>query len=85
MRDAAVIGVGMTKFGELWKQSFWDIFVEASLKAIENAGVRLTTQITDCDINKIEIGQKVRLVFRKIQDEGRSNLHCYGYIAVVIE
>jgi acetyl-CoA C-acetyltransferase len=39
MRDVAVVGVGMTKFGELWKNSFRDIFVEASLKAIENSGV----------------------------------------------
>ena len=39
MRDVAVIGVGMTKFGELWSKSIKDIFVEAALKAIENANV----------------------------------------------
>src|SRR4030066_1382680 len=39
MKDVAVVGVGMTKFGELWESSFRDIFVEASLKAIENSGV----------------------------------------------
>jgi len=39
MRDVAVIGFGMTKFGELWNKSIKDIFVEASLNAIENAGV----------------------------------------------
>jgi len=39
MKDVAVIGIGMTKFGELWNKSIKDIFVEASLKAIENAGV----------------------------------------------
>ena len=39
MKDVAVVGVGMTKFGELWKKSLRDIFVEASLKAIENSGV----------------------------------------------
>lgn len=39
MRDVVVIGAGMTKFGELWNKSIKDIFVEASLKAIENAGV----------------------------------------------
>ena len=37
--EVAVVGVGMTKFGELWKKSLRDIFVEASLKAIENSGV----------------------------------------------
>jgi acetyl-CoA C-acetyltransferase len=39
MRDVAVIGVGMTQFGELWGKSIKDIFVEAALKAIKNAGV----------------------------------------------
>jgi len=39
MRDVAVIGVGMTNFGELWSKSIKDIFVEAALKAIQNAGV----------------------------------------------
>lgn len=39
MRDVVVIGAGMTKFGELWDQSIRDIFTEAALKAIEDAGV----------------------------------------------
>jgi len=40
MRDVVVIGAGMTKFGELWDKSIRDIFVEAALKAIEDAGVK---------------------------------------------
>ncbi len=40
MRDVIVIGAGMTKFGELWDKSIKDIFVEAALKAIEDAGVK---------------------------------------------
>lgn len=39
MRDVAIIGAGMTKFGELWSQSIRDMFAEAALKALENAGV----------------------------------------------
>jgi acetyl-CoA C-acetyltransferase len=39
MRDVAVIGMGMTKFGELWGRSIKDIFVEAAERAIEDAGV----------------------------------------------
>lgn len=39
MRDVAIIGVGMTKFGELWDQSIRDMFAEAGLKAMESAGV----------------------------------------------
>ncbi|MBC8358292.1 MAG: thiolase domain-containing protein [Candidatus Aminicenantes bacterium] len=39
MRDVAVIGVGMTKWGELWEKSFRDIFVESALLALDDAGV----------------------------------------------
>ena len=39
MRDVYVIGCGMTKFGEIWESSFRDLFVEAGLKAIKDAGV----------------------------------------------
>jgi acetyl-CoA C-acetyltransferase len=39
VREVAVIGVGMTKFGELWSQSLRDIFVEAAIKAIDDAHV----------------------------------------------
>lgn len=49
-----------------------------------NDGVRLTMQVADVDVNTVEIGQKVKIVFRRIQDEGKSGLHCYGYKAVVI-
>ncbi|MCD6317773.1 thiolase domain-containing protein [Candidatus Aerophobetes bacterium] len=39
MRDVAIIGTGMTKFGELWDKSLHEIFVEAALKAIDDSGV----------------------------------------------
>ncbi|BAT72364.1 acetyl-CoA C-acetyltransferase [Thermosulfidibacter takaii ABI70S6] len=39
MRDVAVIGIGMTKFGELWNKNLRELFVEAALKAIKDAGV----------------------------------------------
>ncbi len=39
MRDVAVIGVGMQKWGELWTQSLRDIFVESALMAMDDAGV----------------------------------------------
>lgn len=38
MRDVAVIGTGMTNFGELWGQSLRDLFVEAALGALDSAG-----------------------------------------------
>lgn len=39
MREVAVIGVGMTKWGELWEKSLRNIFVETALLALEDAGV----------------------------------------------
>ncbi len=39
MREVAVIGIGMTKWGECWKSSLRDLFVEAALKAMDDAGI----------------------------------------------
>lgn len=39
MRDVAVVGVGMQKWGELWTKSLRDIFVESALLAMDDAGV----------------------------------------------
>ncbi len=39
MRDVAVIGIGMTKWGELWKKSLRDIYVETALLALDDAGI----------------------------------------------
>jgi acetyl-CoA C-acetyltransferase len=39
MREVAIIGVGMTHFGELWGQGIRDMFAEAGLKAMKDAGV----------------------------------------------
>lgn len=38
MRDVAIIGCGMTKFGRLEGKGLMDLLVEASLKAIDDAG-----------------------------------------------
>jgi acetyl-CoA C-acetyltransferase len=39
MREVAVIGVGMTRWGELWEKSLRTIFVETALLALDDAGV----------------------------------------------
>jgi acetyl-CoA C-acetyltransferase len=39
MRDVAVIGAGCTTFGEKWNVSFRNLFVEAGILALEDAGV----------------------------------------------
>jgi len=39
MKEVAIIGFGMTKFGELWDKSLRDLMSEAGLAAISNAAV----------------------------------------------
>jgi len=39
MRDVAVIGIGITRFGEMWDQSFRDIGIEAGLAAVYDANL----------------------------------------------
>jgi len=49
MRDVAVIGVGLSKWGELWKQSIRDLCAEAGLAAIDDAGTdRLDAIFVGC-------------------------------------
>ena len=40
MRDVAVIGIGETKFGELWDKSFREIGIEAGLLAIQDSKIK---------------------------------------------
>ena len=49
-----------------------------------NDNVKLMAMVADTKVEDVKIGSKVKLVFRKIQDEGVSGLHCYGYKAIVI-
>ncbi len=46
MREVAIIGVGMTRWGELWERSLRAIWVEAALAALEDAGVDRVDFIT---------------------------------------
>jgi acetyl-CoA C-acetyltransferase len=39
MREVAIVGIGCTKFGEMWHKSFRDLFIEAGLMALEDAGM----------------------------------------------
>jgi acetyl-CoA C-acetyltransferase len=39
MRRVAIIGAGMTKFGETWEQGFRELVVDAGIKALLDAGI----------------------------------------------
>jgi acetyl-CoA C-acetyltransferase len=45
MREVAVVGAGMTRFGELWQSSLRDLFVEAAQAAIQSAGAERVDSI----------------------------------------
>jgi uncharacterized OB-fold protein len=47
-------------------------------------GARLTCQIVDCENKDIKIGGRIKLVFRKIIEEGHSGIINYGYKAILI-
>jgi acetyl-CoA C-acetyltransferase len=59
MRDVAVIGVGMTKWGELWEKSLRDIFVETALLALDDAGIdRIESMYVGCMSSGLFVGQE---------------------------
>ncbi len=59
MRDVAIIGTGMNKWGELWAKSINDIFVEAALEAIDEAGVdHIDAMYVGCMSGGLFVGQE---------------------------
>jgi acetyl-CoA C-acetyltransferase len=56
MRDVAIVGAGMTRFGELWESSLRDLFVEAAVEALASAGV---DHLDDLYIGNMSGGQFV--------------------------
>jgi uncharacterized OB-fold protein len=48
-------------------------------------GVKLTAQIADATPDKIKSGGRVKLEFRKIQQDGKAGILKYGYKAVLCE
>jgi hypothetical protein len=42
-------------------------------------GVNLLAQIVDCEPDQLQIGMKLKLEFRKIQQDGEAGILCYGY------
>jgi len=39
MRKVAIVGVGMSKFGEEWRRGFRDLILEAGRRAVEDANL----------------------------------------------
>ena len=59
MRDVAVIGVGMNRWGELWERSLRDIWTEAALEAVDDAGVdHVDAMYVGCMSSGLFVGQE---------------------------
>lgn len=59
MRDVAIIGVGMTKWGELWRKSLRTIFTESALLALDDAGVdHFDSLLVGCMSSGLFVGQE---------------------------
>ena len=42
-------------------------------------GAKLTSQLVDCDVDNIEIGDPVEMVFRRISEDGPDGVISYGF------
>ena len=73
MRDVAVIGVGLTKFGELWDKSFRHLIAEAGSKAILDSG------ISGKDIDAMYIGSMSSGRFVGQEHVGALVADCSGF------
>lgn len=56
----------------------------AAIVELEN-GTRVTTQVVDCEPENVKIGQKVKLEFRKLAEDGASGTIVYGHKAVPVD
>ncbi len=55
-------------------------YVVAIIELVD--GTKITCQVADCDPKKLEIGQKVKMEFRRIQTHEEHGVLSYGYKAV---
>jgi acetyl-CoA C-acetyltransferase len=59
MREIAVIGVGMNRWGELWEKSHRQIWTEAAVEAVEDAGVdHVDAMYVGCMSSGLFVGQE---------------------------
>ena len=49
-----------------------------------DGGGRISTQVVDCDFDKLKIGMKVKMEFRRIQAEGEAGVIGYGYKCIPV-
>jgi acetyl-CoA C-acetyltransferase len=78
MRDVAVIGVGITKFGELWDKSFRQLIAEAGSQAIYDSN------ISGSEIDALYVGSMSAGRFIGQEHVGALVADCSGFSSVHI-
>ena len=68
MREVCIIGAGMSPWGEIWRESFRSLFVDAARSAIENGNIITKTWNIVLEIT-FDYTQ-MDMVMRLIKDEG---------------
>ena len=59
MREVAIIGIGMAKWGEIWEKSLRTIFTETALLALDDSGVdHIDSLVVGCMSSGLFIGQE---------------------------
>jgi acetyl-CoA C-acetyltransferase len=59
MREVYVVGVGMSKWGEVWRKSLRELFVDAASEAIKSSGVdHLDSLYVGCMSGGLFVGQE---------------------------
>lgn len=59
MREVCVVGVGLSEWGEVWKTSMRDLYVDAAMAAIKNAGVdHIDSMYVGCMSGGLFVGQE---------------------------
>lgn len=61
----------------------YEPYAVAIIKLID--GTKIMTQIVDTDFENIDIGKKVKLVFRKLMSNGETGVIVYGHKAIIID
>lgn len=59
MREVCIVGVGFSKWGEVWRKSIRDLHTDAALAAIKNAGVdHIDSMYIGCMTGGLFVGQE---------------------------
>lgn len=58
----------------------FEVFTPYAIAVVElEEGVRITSQVVDCKPEDVQIGMPVEACFRKIREEGKEGVICYGF------